>query len=81
MSDENPSTCASYKERCNFEQDLCRWTQDTDDDFEWTRDSGGTASYMTGPGRDHTKGEFVRRQESCLRQLQSKVIASTQLVS
>ena len=56
-SDELPATCAKYKERCNFEKDLCTWTQDTDDIFDWTRDSGGTLSWLTGPGRDHTTGQ------------------------
>ena len=55
-SDELPATCAQYKERCDFEIDLCGWTQDTDDIFDWSRDNGGTQSHMTGPGRDHTKG-------------------------
>ena len=56
-SDELPATCATYKERCDFEKGLCSWTQDTDDIFDWTRDSGGTSSWLTGPGRDHTTGQ------------------------
>lgn len=35
---------------------LCGWTQDTNDDFNWSRDSGSTASYRTGPSFDHTYG-------------------------
>ena len=56
-SDELPATCATYKERCDFERGLCSWTQDSDDIFDWTRDSGGTSSWLTGPGRDHTTGQ------------------------
>lgn len=40
---------------------MCNWNQDTDDVFDWKRDNGGTASYMTGPGRDHTKGIHVNK--------------------
>ena len=64
-SDELPATCATYKERCNFEKDLCTWTQDTDDIFDWTRDSGGTSSWLTGPGRDHTTGQSQSESMNC----------------
>ena len=42
--------------RCTFERSLCRWTQLSDDDFDWTRNQGSTASYGTGPMFDHTLG-------------------------
>ena len=54
LSDETTSACLNYPGRCNFEKDLCIWTQDIGDDFDWTRGSGDTWSYQTGPGRDHT---------------------------
>ncbi|CAB4029849.1 MAM and LDL-receptor class A domain-containing 2-like, partial [Paramuricea clavata] len=54
QSDETTSACLSYPGRCNFEKDTCFWTQDTGDDFDWTRAYGYTWSYKTGPGRDHT---------------------------
>ncbi|XP_033751994.1 MAM and LDL-receptor class A domain-containing protein 1-like [Pecten maximus] len=42
---------------CNFEDpNLCGYTQDTTDDFDWTRQSGQTASANTGPSADHTFG-------------------------
>ncbi|XP_066299115.1 MAM and LDL-receptor class A domain-containing protein 1-like [Branchiostoma lanceolatum] len=41
---------------CDFETDLCQYTQDTADDFDWTRDSGGTPTGRTGPTVDHTSG-------------------------
>ncbi|XP_038052723.1 MAM and LDL-receptor class A domain-containing protein 1-like [Patiria miniata] len=42
---------------CDFEQNICSYSQASGDDFDWTRDSGGTASQNTGPGIDHTKGD------------------------
>ncbi|XP_013400183.1 MAM domain-containing protein 2-like isoform X2 [Lingula anatina] len=40
---------------CNFEQDLCGWTQDnTTDDGDWKRWKGRTPTSSTGPLYDHT---------------------------
>ncbi|XP_022097778.1 MAM and LDL-receptor class A domain-containing protein 1-like isoform X1 [Acanthaster planci] len=39
---------------CDFEVSLCSWTQETSDDFDWTRLQGSTASVNTGPQFDHT---------------------------
>lgn len=40
---------------CGFEDvHICRFTQDTDDDFDWDRHSGPTQSADTGPSVDHT---------------------------
>lgn len=39
---------------CNFEQGLCSLTQDTQDNFDWTRTAGSTATAHTGPTADHT---------------------------
>ncbi|XP_071486324.1 MAM and LDL-receptor class A domain-containing protein 1-like [Diadema antillarum] len=41
---------------CDFELDLCSWMQDTSDEFDWTRDYGGTSSSNTGPSVDHSTG-------------------------
>ena len=41
---------------CSFDFDLCGWTQDTTDDFDWTRNSNATSSRGTGPSKDHTDG-------------------------
>ncbi|KAK7098916.1 hypothetical protein V1264_003131 [Littorina saxatilis] len=41
---------------CNFEQGLCSYTQPKDDQFDWTRAHGKTATANTGPAFDHTKG-------------------------
>lgn len=49
---------ATVPTSCNFEDALskCKYTQDTTDDFDWTRKSGGTATRGTGPSADHTYG-------------------------
>lgn len=35
---------------------MCGYTQDKTDDFDWTRDNGGTTTRGTGPSADHTYG-------------------------
>ncbi|CAM4599204.1 unnamed protein product [Lepidochelys kempii] len=42
--------------QCNFENGLCNWNQDMDDDFDWTRNQGPTSTFDTGPIKDHTLG-------------------------
>ncbi|XP_069815135.1 MAM and LDL-receptor class A domain-containing protein 1 [Dendropsophus ebraccatus] len=42
--------------QCDFEDGLCNWIQDTDDDFDWTRHQGQTQTLDTGPMKDHTLG-------------------------
>ena len=39
---------------CDFENGVCHYTQDTDDDFDWTQRYGDTPSGNTGPEVDHT---------------------------
>ncbi|XP_078575826.1 MAM and LDL-receptor class A domain-containing protein 1-like [Branchiostoma floridae x Branchiostoma japonicum] len=62
LSDSDPSSRFDHYHRralyspCDFETDLCQYTQDTTDDFNWTRDSGGTPTGTTGPTVDHTIG-------------------------
>ena len=41
---------------CNFEKNLCGWTQRQDDMFDWLRRRGSTPSAGTGPTSDHTLG-------------------------
>lgn len=42
---------------CNFEDGLCNWTQDKQDDvFDWTWIQGPTPTLNTGPWKDHTLG-------------------------
>ena len=39
---------------CNFEKDLCKWTQSKSDQFDWTRMKGKTSSAGTGPSESST---------------------------
>ncbi len=43
------TTVSSYPYSENFESSVGAWTQDTGDNLNWTRDSGGTPSGSTGP--------------------------------
>ncbi|XP_071953276.1 uncharacterized protein [Antedon mediterranea] len=38
---------------CDFQQSFCSWTQDTGDDFDWTRRCGDTPSSGTGPSNGY----------------------------
>lgn len=38
---------------CNFDQNLCSWTQDKTDNFDWIRKTGSTATANTGPTSGH----------------------------
>ncbi|XP_071956932.1 MAM and LDL-receptor class A domain-containing protein 1-like [Antedon mediterranea] len=39
---------------CDFESDMCAWTNDNFDDWDWLRANGNTPSSYTGPTTDHT---------------------------
>ncbi|KAJ8029935.1 MAM and LDL-receptor class A domain-containing protein 2 [Holothuria leucospilota] len=41
---------------CDFESDICNFTQNSNDEFDWLRHQGGTPSPLTGPPVDHTTG-------------------------
>jgi hypothetical protein len=43
---------------CSFEEPsgMCGWTQDLDNKIDWDIGTGATASFGTGPKRDHTTG-------------------------
>lgn len=42
---------------CDFESGFCSWTNDHgNDQFDWIRHKGRTASVGTGPSTDHTLG-------------------------
>ncbi|XP_051727352.1 MAM and LDL-receptor class A domain-containing protein 1-like isoform X7 [Ctenopharyngodon idella] len=53
---EIPNTSASCDISCDFERDICTWTQLLTDVFDWTRHRGSTSTSMTGPSSDHTTG-------------------------
>ncbi|KAH3887675.1 hypothetical protein DPMN_011693 [Dreissena polymorpha] len=44
---------------CNFDTDVCGWTQDTTDNFDWTRYRGSTTTAGTGPTNDHSGGKEI----------------------
>ncbi|XP_078575827.1 uncharacterized protein LOC144861701 [Branchiostoma floridae x Branchiostoma japonicum] len=62
LSDSNPTSRFDYYHRrdspysCDFEANLCQYTQDTTHDVQWARYSGITRSRDTGPTGDHTTG-------------------------
>jgi hypothetical protein len=41
---------------CDFEDNICQWTQDKSDDFDWIRNQAFTPAEGTGPHTDHAKG-------------------------
>lgn len=43
---------------CDWEDGMCGWHQDTDDDFNWIRSrKADTHNHKTGPDVDHTLGD------------------------
>ncbi|EDO31165.1 predicted protein, partial [Nematostella vectensis] len=49
-------THATITTGCNFESDLCGFTQETSDDYNWTRSNKKTPTWDSGPDTDHTSG-------------------------
>ncbi|XP_074753596.1 MAM and LDL-receptor class A domain-containing protein 1 [Athene noctua] len=64
--------------QCNFENGLCNWEQDTEDDFDWIRIQGPTPTVNTGPLKDHTtgtsRGHYLYMESSEPRQFQDKAV-------
>ncbi|XP_053380423.1 MAM and LDL-receptor class A domain-containing protein 1-like isoform X2 [Mercenaria mercenaria] len=51
------TTTVRYPNQCSFdENNLCSWTQSSDDNFNWTLQDGPTDSADTGPSVDHSIG-------------------------
>lgn len=47
---------------CDFERDLCGYTnRDNIDQFDWQVASGTTSSFSTGPSTDHSTGNKFGR--------------------
>lgn len=44
---------------CDFEEGSCGWQQQTDDDYDWARQSGPTNNPNTGPDSDHTTNSLT----------------------
>ncbi|KAH9500038.1 hypothetical protein Btru_076221 [Bulinus truncatus] len=50
-----PPICkAGVSQGCDFEVDLCGWSDDLTDQFDWSRNKGDTPTANTGPMFDHT---------------------------
>lgn len=53
----NPTPGPLVINNCDFESNLCGYVNDkSGDNFDWTRQTGRTASSNTGPSSDHTLG-------------------------
>ena len=44
------------KQDCNFETNVCQWSQDLTSQYKWSLHSGQTTTSNTGPSHDHTTG-------------------------
>ncbi|XP_010166278.1 MAM and LDL-receptor class A domain-containing protein 1, partial [Antrostomus carolinensis] len=64
--------------QCNFENGLCNWEQDVEDDFDWIRIQGPTPTVNTGPLKDHTtgtaRGHYIYMESSEPHQFQDKAV-------
>jgi len=40
---------------------MCGFVQNSGDNFDWTRNQGGTPSSGTGPSVDHTSGKGMKK--------------------
>uniref|UniRef100_A0A674GFT9 MAM and LDL receptor class A domain containing 1 n=1 Tax=Taeniopygia guttata TaxID=59729 RepID=A0A674GFT9_TAEGU len=64
--------------QCNFENGLCNWEQDVQDDFDWIRIRGPTPTVNTGPLKDHTtgtaRGHYLYLESSEPRLFQDKAV-------
>nr|XP_009936237.1 PREDICTED: MAM and LDL-receptor class A domain-containing protein 1 [Opisthocomus hoazin] len=64
--------------QCNFENGLCNWEQDVEDEFDWIRIQGPTPTVNTGPLKDHTtgtaRGHYLYMESSDPYQFQDKAI-------
>ncbi len=50
------SSPAAPELMCDFEEGLCSWTQEHEEDmFDWTHIQGPTSTFNTGPWKDHTR--------------------------
>ncbi|NXO27132.1 MALR1 protein, partial [Cisticola juncidis] len=70
---------------CDFENGLCSWEQDVQDDFDWIRIRGPTPTVNTGPLKDHTtgtaRGHYLYLESSEPRQFRDKAALLSPLFS
>lgn len=48
----------------DFEESFGDWSQDDQDNFDWSRHSGDWISSSSGPRRDHTLGTHLGKPET-----------------
>ncbi|XP_061208193.1 MAM and LDL-receptor class A domain-containing protein 1 [Neopsephotus bourkii] len=64
--------------QCDFENGLCNWEQDVEDDFDWIRIQGPTPTVNTGPLKDYTTGtvwgHYLYMESSDPRQFKDKAV-------
>jgi len=58
------ATITSFPYNESYENTLGAWTQDSDDDFDWTIQSGGTPSSNTGPSSANDGSYYVFMESS-----------------
>lgn len=52
-----PTTPAPSKYDCNFDKNVCSFTNVSGSTYNWRRQKGATGSWGTGPKSDHTMGD------------------------
>ncbi|XP_025085517.1 MAM and LDL-receptor class A domain-containing protein 1-like [Pomacea canaliculata] len=64
-------SCGAVSGGCNFDVDMCTWSNVQGDNFDWMRTMGATPTQYTGPSVDHTQdsveGGFVFIESSAPR--------------
>jgi uncharacterized protein YjdB len=64
LSSQCNSPITSFPISDDFEISIGNWIQDASDDFDWTRDSGGTPSFGTGPSVGNGESTWYMYTES-----------------
>ncbi|KAI0237715.1 hypothetical protein LSAT2_011692 [Lamellibrachia satsuma] len=54
-------TATDAESACDFEQDMCGWTNSNQDQFDWIAGSDETPTVFTGPSWDHTYGDGLKQ--------------------
>ena len=66
------------KAYCDFEDpNICGFTQDQGDIFDWTKGSGNTTSTKTGPPYDHTFGTSFGKSRLLVYQMKETLKCSS----
>uniref|UniRef100_A0A4X2LXR5 MAM and LDL receptor class A domain containing 1 n=1 Tax=Vombatus ursinus TaxID=29139 RepID=A0A4X2LXR5_VOMUR len=83
--DNSDETHCTPELHCDFENGLCNWEQDEEDDFDWTRNQGSTSTLNTGPMKDHTlgtiKGHYLYIESSEPQVFQNRAVLLSPIIS